>query len=123
MVATVARAHRALPSEERERACILTGNYGEAGAVDFYGPKYGLPKAISGHNSYYIWGPGNCTGEVVISVGVSPETLGSVFGQVERVQKVRCRYCMPDEDGLSVYVCRDPKLPFEETWPRFEHYN
>lgn len=123
MVATVARAHDELPAEERERACILTGNYGEAGAVDFFGPKYGLPKAISGHNSYYIWGPGNCTGEVVISVGVPPETLRAVFGEVEQVEKVRCRYCMPDEDGLPVYVCRDPKLPFEEAWPRFVNYN
>jgi len=123
MVATVARAYDELPAEERKRACILTGNYGEAGAVDFYGPKYGLPGAISGHNSYFIWGPGDCTGEVVISVGVPSETLRSVFGEVEQVDKVRCRYCMPDEDKLPVYVCRASKLPFEEAWPRFEHYD
>jgi hypothetical protein len=123
MVATVARAYDELPAEERKRACILTGNYGEAGAVDFYGPRYGLPRAISGHNSYFIWGPGNCTGEVVISVGVPSETLRSVFGEVEQVDKVRCRYCMPDEDKLPVYVCRASKLPFEEAWPRFKHYD
>jgi len=123
MVATVARAYDELPAEERKRACILTGNYGEAGAVDFYGPKYGLPGAISGHNSYFIWGPGDCTGEVVISVGVPSETLRSVFGRVEQVDKVRCRYCMPDEDNLPVYVCRASKSPFEEEWPRFEHYD
>src|ERR687897_2025079 len=82
MVATVTGVYEELPLEERERACILTGNYGEAGAVDFFGPRYGLPGAISGHNSYFVWGPGGCTGEVVISVGVSQETLRGVFGQV-----------------------------------------
>jgi len=123
MVATVDRVYDGLSAEERKRACILTGNYGEAGAVDFYGPKYGLPRAISGHNSYAIWGPGDCTGEVVISVGVPPETLRSIFGEVEQTEKVRCRYCMPDEDDLPVYVCRDPKLPFDKAWPRFTHYN
>ena len=123
LVATIAGAYEGLPPEERESACILTGNYGEAGAVDFFGPEYGLPGAISGHNSYFIWGPRGCSGEVVISVGVSSETLREVFGEVQQVDKVRCRYCMPDEDNLPVYVCRDPKMPFEEAWPRFEHYD
>jgi hypothetical protein len=49
--------------------------------------------------------------------------LRQVFGEVERAETVRCRYCMPDEDDLPVYVCRDPKMPFEEAWPRFEHYD
>ncbi len=73
MVATVTGVYEELPPEERERACILTGNYGQAGAVGFFGPRYGLPKAQSDHNSYSIWGPGDCAGEVVISVGVSPK--------------------------------------------------
>jgi hypothetical protein len=123
LVATVDRVYEELPAEERDRACILTGNYGEAGAVDFFGEKYGLPGAISGHNSYFIWGPGDCTGDVVISVGVPQEVLRAVFDEVEQVETVRCRYCMPDEDDLPVYVCREPKMPFEEAWPRFEHYD
>jgi hypothetical protein len=123
MVATVAGVYEELPPEERERACILTGNYGEAGAVDFLGEEYGLPGAISGHNSYFVWGPGGCTGEVVISVGVSLETLRGVFGQVGQAEMIRCRYCMPDEDNLPVYVCRDPRMAFEEAWQRFEHYD
>jgi hypothetical protein len=123
MVKTVDRVYEGLPAEERESACILTGNYGEAGAVDFFGPEYGLPGPISGHNSYFIWGPGDCAGEVVISVGVHRETLQGVFGEVEQAETVRCRYCMPDEDNLPVYVCREPRMPFEEAWPRFEHYD
>src|SRR5215208_5907457 len=53
MVATVAGVYDSLPVEDRSTACVFTANYGEAGAIDFFGPKFGLPEAISGHNSYY----------------------------------------------------------------------
>src|SRR5918995_367621 len=123
MTKTVARVYDRLPPEERTEACVLTGNYGEAGAIDFFGAQHGLPKAISGHNSYYVWGPRGCSGETVVSVGVPRERLKGVFGRIERTGTVRCRYCMPDEDDLPVYVLGDPKLPFEEAWPRFKHYD
>jgi hypothetical protein len=123
MTKTVARVYDRLPPEERTEACVLTGNYGEAGAIDFFGARHGLPKAISGHNSYYVWGPRGCSGETVLSVGVPRERLEGVFGRIERTGTVRCRYCMPDENDLPVYVLRDPKLPFEEAWPRFKHYD
>ena len=123
MVSTVAGVRDRLPPEEQLEACVLARNYGEAAAVDFYGPGYGLPKAISGHNNYYLWGPRGCTGEVVLSVGVPLEQLEIVFGDVEEADEVRCEYCMPDENNFPVYVSRDPKIPFEEAWPEFKHYN
>ncbi len=104
-------------------ACVFTANYGEAGAIDFFGPEYGLPEAISGHNSYYIWGPGDCAGEVVISVGVPRGDLQAVFGEVEKEAMIRCEYCMPDEDDLPVYVCRDPRVSLQELWPQVKHYD
>jgi hypothetical protein len=123
MVETIAGVYHDLPSEERSEACVLTGNYGEAGAVDFFGPKHGLPKAISGHNDYYLWGVRGCTGKTVISVGVPRARLEEVFGRIERADTTKCRYCMPDEDGLPVYVSRDPAMPLEKAWPRFKHYD
>jgi Dolichyl-phosphate-mannose-protein mannosyltransferase len=123
MVGTVAGVRDRLPPEEQSEACVLTRNYGEAAAVDFFGPKYGLPKAISGHNNYYLWGTRGCTGEVVLSVGIPLEQLETVFGNVEEADEVRCEYCMPDENNFPVYVSRDPKRPFEEAWPEFKHYN
>jgi hypothetical protein len=123
MVATVAGVYQGLPPAQSSTACVLAGNYGEAGAIDFFGPKYGLPKAISGHNSYYLWGPRGCGGETVVSVGVPRQRLEGVFGRIERAGTVRCRYCMPDENDLPVYVSRDPKEPFENAWPRFKHYD
>jgi len=123
MTATVARVYERLPEEKKNEACVLTGNYGEAAAIGFFGDKLGLPEAISGHNSYYLWGPGSCTGETVISVGVPRERLEAVFGEIEQNDITRCRYCMPDEDNLPVYVCHDPKMPFREAWPLFKHYD
>ena len=61
MTAAVADVYNKLPADERAQACIYTLNYGEAGAINFFGPKYGLPQAISGHNTYWLWGPGNCS--------------------------------------------------------------
>jgi hypothetical protein len=56
-------------------------------------------------------------------VGVPRQRLEGVFGRIERAGTVRCRYCMPDENGLPIYVGRNPKLPFEEAWTRFKHYD
>ena len=123
MVATVAGVYDSLPVEDRSTACVFTANYGEAGAIDFFGPKFGLPEAVSGHNSYYIWGPGDCTGEVVLSVGVPRGDLETVFGVVEKEATIRCEYCMPDEDNLPVYVCRDPRTSLQEMWPQVKHYD
>jgi hypothetical protein len=123
MVTTVAGVYSALPQEEQAKSCILAGNYGEAGAIDFFGGAYGLPKAISGHNNYYIWGPGGCSGDVIISVGVPLERLQAVFSDVEEVDLVKCEYCMPDENNLPVYVAQDPESSFEEAWPQFKHYD
>ncbi len=123
MVATVAGVYDGLPEGERSAACIFTGNYGEAGAVDFFGDRYGLPDAISGHNSYHVWGPGDCTGELIVSVGVDREDLLGMFREVRRAATVRCEYCMPDEDNLPVYVSRNPVAPMKELWPQTKHYD
>ena len=56
MVATVAGVYDSLPPDERAETAILAGNYGGAGAIYFFGPHYGLPKAISAHQNYYYWG-------------------------------------------------------------------
>src|SRR5205823_362367 len=66
MVASVAHVYHHLRPEDRERAAIFCQNYGEAGAIDFFGRAFDLPQAISGHQNYFLWGPRDYTGEVVL---------------------------------------------------------
>src|SRR5215203_5607919 len=111
MTRTVARVYEALPAKERSRACIFTSNYGEASAVNFLGERRSLPETISGHNTYYLWGPGRCTGEVLITVGLPRKEVEGGFARVRRAATIDCRYCMPEEDGTAVYVATKPKAP------------
>ena len=120
MAATVSRVYHALPQAEQQGCAILTGNYGEAGAIDYYGPKLGLPKAISGHNSYFYWGPRNYSGECVILFGDNAETTKKLFGDVQQVATITNRYAMPGEQNLPVYLCRKPSAPLAELWPQFK---
>jgi hypothetical protein len=123
MTATVAGVYHSLPQSEQAVACILTSNYGEAGAIDLYGPNYHLPQAISGHNTYYLWGPGNCTGQVVLTVGLTLNELQPFFGSVTQSAIITCSYCMPAEDNLPVYVARDLKSSIHTIWPQVKHYD
>jgi 4-amino-4-deoxy-L-arabinose transferase-like glycosyltransferase len=123
MVATVASAYHRLAPEERTQACLFMANYGRAAAIDFYGPRYGLPPAISAHNSYYLWGPRACTGQVVITTGSNERRLRQLFESVERVATVTCAYCLPSENNVSVYVARNMREPMAAAWPRLKLFN
>ena len=116
MVGAVAQAWATLSEEEKARAAIFTDNYGEAGAVDFFGPKHGLPKAISGHQNYFLWGPRGYTGDVMVTVGVDEEDLKKYFASVEEAARVHCGDCMPYEDDGPIFVCRGIVAPLPEVW-------
>lgn len=123
LTATIAGVYHHLPEQDQAVACILVDNYGEAGAIDLYGPAYHLPPAISGHNTYYLWGPGNCTGEVVITLGLAEKDLQSFFSSVTQAATVTCSYCMPEENNLPVYVARHLEVPISQIWSYVRHYN
>lgn len=117
MVGAVKEAYDSLSPEEQAQACVLAQNYGEAGAVDYYGPALGLPRAISGHNSYFLWGPQGCTGQVLITIDYSRDDLVSSFESVKNGPAWSCKYCMPDENGVLLYIARGLNYPMEEAWP------
>jgi hypothetical protein len=122
MVAKVARAYQGLTPEERARCGIFASNYGEAGAIDFYGPRYGLPRAMSGHNNYFLWGPGTRPNDIVITVGETPEGVGESFRDVVEVDRTRNEWCMPYEDDLPILIGRSPRAPLAELWPHTKKY-
>ena len=110
-------------AEERAGACVFGQNYGQAGAIEYFGPPLGLPPAVSGHNSYWLWGPGSCTRELVVVIGGGRERLDERFRDVRLGAVSRCRDCMPYEDGLSIWVARGPKQSLRDVWPLVKHYD
>lgn len=115
MVVKVARYYHALPPAEKARTAIYASNYGEAGAIDFYGPKHGLPPAISGHQNYYLWGPRGATGESVILVGDEPDP--AMWQSMREFDRTHHPYAMPEEN-MVLYHGRGLKVPLAEVWPR-----
>ncbi|HSS11379.1 MAG TPA: hypothetical protein VLL25_15945, partial [Acidimicrobiales bacterium] len=120
----VAAAYDTLPPAERSTAVILTANYGEAGAVDHFGPALGLPHAISPHNNYWIWGPRGATdGATTIAVGLSEDELRPYFGQITRVGTLDTGSGIhTDEYGRPIYVCRQQRVSWAALWPRIKAY-
>jgi hypothetical protein len=120
--ATIAGVYQNLSAEDRQRCAILAGNYGEAGAVDYFGPAYGLPAAISPHNNYYLWGPRGYSGDVVIAVGIRLDLLHSLFADVQQAGTITNSYAMPAEGDLPVYLCRQPRMTLTDAWPLLKNY-
>jgi hypothetical protein len=122
MAATVARVYNGLPADLRAKTAIFAQNYGQAGAIDFFGPKFGLPKAISGHQNYFFWGPRDFTGESVIVLQGRQERLANRFASVTRVASVYHPYSMPTEH-FDVFYCRGLKQPLNEIWPTLKSWD
>ena len=122
IVQKVATVYQSLPPEERAKVCIFAGNYGDAGAVDFFGKRYGLPKAISGHQNYFLWGPRACSGEVLITVAEPPEDVRKSFAEVVETLRPNHPYAMPWENRNPICIARKPKFPVKELWPRVKQY-
>ncbi|MBC5799175.1 MAG: glycosyltransferase family 39 protein [Candidatus Eremiobacteraeota bacterium] len=122
LVATLARAYDALPPRKRREAVILTHDYGQASAVDFFGPRYGLPPAVSGHNNYYLWGTHGASGKVVLAVGVPRKKLSTEFGTIRQVGLYHDRYVLPDFNNLPIYLCTQPLEPLAVWWPAVKHF-
>ncbi|MGH7789232.1 MAG: glycosyltransferase family 39 protein, partial [Candidatus Binatia bacterium] len=123
MVDTVARVAGQLPADQRARAVVLVRNYGEAGAIEFLGRPRGLPRAIAGHNNFWLWGPGDLRADdTVIAVGLTREQLLTAFSAVERVDTTHCQWCMPYENDLPVHIARGLTAPLDDVWARLKRF-
>ena len=113
-----------LPSDERADLVVFTGDYGAAGAVDLYGPRYGLPQAISGHNSYWWWGPAAArNGATTIAVDLPRHYLLTIFSQVQPAGTVSTPYGVwTEERGDPIFICRGQKETWAQAWPAARHY-
>jgi hypothetical protein len=119
----VARVYHSLPPDERAKCGILAYNYGQAGAIDFFGPRYGLPPAISQHNNYWLWGTHGATGEVLILVGGGRDDPHSDFRSVVLADTTSCAHCMPYENGAPIFLCKGLNQPLARRWPEIRRYD
>lgn len=124
LVAEVARVWNTIPEAERARAAIYCANYGEAGAVNLYGPRYGLPQAISGINSFWERGYGSTPPETVIVLGGSRERLEQRFESVAPAGRVPNPLGVANEESghPDIYLCRRPRESWPELWPKLRAF-
>jgi 4-amino-4-deoxy-L-arabinose transferase-like glycosyltransferase len=122
MAAAVASVYNALPPEVRVHTAIFAQSYGQAGAIDLFGPKYGLPPAISGHQSYFLWGPRGYTGDSMIAMDDSQEELEKLFTSVRKAGRVYHPYSMPYQH-FDIFYCQGMHPPLQELWPRVKKWN
>jgi hypothetical protein len=122
IVAKVNEAFQRLTPEERAGCAIFAQDYGQAGAIDFLGRHYGLPPALSGHQTYFLWGPRGYSGNCMIVLDDSREVLESLYQHVEYVGT------SPDnpyalESEIPIFICRGAKFgTLAAIWPQLKKW-
>jgi hypothetical protein len=126
MAEATAGVYHSLSAEEQSRTVIFSGGYPQAGAIDFFGPALGLPKALSGHLTYYYWGEeaarGIGPGATAIVLAMDADDLRPYFEAVEIAGYVHHPYSMPYEN-FPIFLCRGLKVPLIELWPQLKNWN
>lgn len=121
-VRQVAGVVDALPADERERVTLVAGNYGEAGALDRFGPEHGLPAVHSGHNALADREPPPADATVAVVVGWQAEHVGPLFRTCTTVGHLDNGVGVDNEEqGAPIAVCHDPVGGWDAVWPRLRH--
>src|SRR5262249_19665618 len=121
--AFIAQVYHSLPPDAQRVACIFTQKYGEAGAPVQFSARYHLPPVISGHNAFYLWGPGGCRGQVLITINISPQEAARAYASVTLAARTSCAVCVSFENNAPILILRQPKEPFSKIWPEGKHYD
>jgi len=123
IVAETGKAYNQLSPAERTGCGIFAQDYGQAGAIDFYGPRYGLPPALSGHQTYWLWGPRGYSGNCLIVLDDTRERLEELFDSVEFVGiSADNPYAL--EQRIPVFICRGAKFgTLDKVWPKLKRWS
>jgi 4-amino-4-deoxy-L-arabinose transferase-like glycosyltransferase len=125
LVDAVARVHADLPEDQRARAGILAANYGEAGAINLYGPSRGLPPAISGINTHWLRGYGDHPPYTLIVVGYSDGAARGIFERCALAGRITNRFGVENEESRDhphIYLCRGMQISWSELWPQLRSF-
>lgn len=121
MAQETGRVFNTLAPEERAHCGVLAQNYGEAGAIDYFGRQYGLPHAISGHQNYWLWGPGEYTGQCLVVIGNNRERLEQLFNDVRQAGETNHPLAIPYENHRPIWIVRGPKFgTLQDLWPKLK---
>jgi hypothetical protein len=118
----VSTVYRSIPEHERRTTVALVGNYGEAGALELYAREHPLPRVISAHNSYWYWGVGKTDITTFIRLGGTKDDYAKNYGDVVLAGVHICRYSMPYENNLNMFVARQRRRPIEQVWADAKHF-
>ncbi|MEK7316848.1 MAG: glycosyltransferase family 39 protein [Candidatus Eisenbacteria bacterium] len=122
-VAGIEGAYRSLSPDERASCVVMAHTYAQASAINFFGnPTEGLPRAISGHMTYYLWGPGHADPTVVIAIGMKRKVLRDLFAEVTAVAEVTHPLAVSAERDLTIHICRQPLRPLRQAWPEQKRF-
>lgn len=119
LAASVQRVYDALPPRDRAAAVVFTGNYGEAGAVQFFAPQ--LP-VISSHNQYWLWGPGGYDGRVLVQVNGTCWAKEGYFASRTVAATIHSQWAIAYENDIPINVCRGLKIPVSRLWQESKTY-
>lgn len=122
VVRAVEEAATTLSADERKKAFVLAGHFGEAGPINFHRRELDLPPAVGGHTGYWLWGPGDATADVMIVVAEPGSALLENWREVVRVSAIDCLWCMPYLTDKSLYVVRGPERSIDEIWPELRDF-
>jgi hypothetical protein len=119
----IAAAYRLIPAGARASAVVLTRNYGEAGAIERYGPELGLPQAYSGHNAFWLWGPPPPRTTTVVAVGLPPGLLARMFRSVAPAGRLDNGLGISDdEQHVRLWIASGPAESWSRLWPQLRRY-
>jgi hypothetical protein len=122
LVEKTAQFYHSLPPEEQAKTAILGGSYGDAGAIDFFGPRYGLPKSISAHQNYWYWGPRNYTGESVIILHWRRQSVEKNCASVIPGPTLDHPWAM-EEEHYTIWLCKGMHPGLQDFWPELKNWN
>jgi hypothetical protein len=123
MVEKTAAFYNTLTPEQKQRTAIWAENYGVAAAIDFFGPHYGLPKAISGHQSYFLWGPRDYHMVDLINLGSHDDEALQAHCDSVRVIGRADHPLARAEEHFDIYYCQGLRSDLQQVWPKLRKWN
>lgn len=114
--------YKGLSQKDKSECIIFASNYGEAGALKILGKPYGLPDPVCSSGSFWLWGSGDKSGNVCLCTGLDKETVQYFFQETELVKTITHPYAIDEENNITVYICRKPKVNLREVWPTLEKH-